>query len=202
MNIFPAHIPFHRLVDLAEGRLRPDEQDQLRAHLAVCDRCSQEATRIEHLIVLMRADTSQDAPQSTITRAVDLFALSQFARLALPNTKPRHPAQLRFDSLGLAPAFGVRSGGLSARQMLYHTESCDIDLRIEPVETGWVFSGQVLGEFAAGGRVELQSVETLSQTSLDEQSEFTFSPVSAGAYRLIIELADQDIEIGDLEIGS
>ncbi len=202
MNIFPTHIPFHRLVDLAEDRLHPEEREQLQAHLAACERCSREADKIARLIALMRGDASQDAPQPVIAQAVDLFARSKYARLAFANAKPRHPARLGFDSLGFAPAFGVRSGGASARQLLYHSESGDIDLRIEPVDKGWVFSGQVLGEFIAGGKVELQSAELVSQTMLDEQSEFTFAPVPAGIYQLVIELADYAVEIGDIEVGS
>jgi len=115
---------------------------------------------------------------------------------------PRILASLRFDSLGLAPAFGVRSGEPSARQLLYGAESYDVDLRIEPADQAWVLSGQVLGESTASWRATLQGVEGVIQTSLNEQSEFTFPPVSAGTYRLIIELAEHEVEIKNLKIGT
>jgi anti-sigma factor RsiW len=201
MNNYITHIPFHRLVDLAEGRLPPDERERLQAHLAACGRCSREAAEIERLISLMRADTSQDAPRPVISRAVDLFRKSSSSKPASPGVKQRITASLRFDSLGLAPAFGVRSGEPSARQLLYSAESHDIDLRIEPAEPAWILSGQVLGESAAGGLADLQGVERAIQTRLNEQSEFSFPPVPAGTYRLVIDLAGHDVEIDGLKIG-
>ena len=202
MNNFITHIPFNRLVDLAEGHLLPDEREQLQAHLAACGRCSREAAEIVRLIGLMRTDTSEDAPRPVIARAVELFPKSSSPRPAIPGVMPRILASLRFDSLGLAPAFGVRSGEPSARQLLYGAESYDVDLRIEPADQAWVLSGQVLGGSAASWRATLQGVEGVIQTSLNEQSEFTFPPVSAGTYRLIIELAEHEVEIKNLKIGT
>jgi anti-sigma factor RsiW len=195
MNKFITHIPFDRLVDLAEGRLLPADREQLLAHLAACARCSTEAAEIERLIGLMRLDTSKEAPRAVIARAVDLLSRRT-------SSKPRFPASLRFDSLGLAPAFGVRSGEPSARQLLYSAVAHDVDLRIEPSGQAWVLSGQVLGESAAGGRAELLGMESTRQASLNEQGEFTFPPVRAGDYRFVLDLAAFRIEIDALKIGT
>jgi hypothetical protein len=111
-------------------------------------------------------------------------------------------AGLRFDSLGLAPAFGVRSGEPSARQLLFGVEALDIDLRIEPVGQAWVVSGQILGESAGGAWAELEGAANVWWASLSEQSEFTLPPVPAGRYKLIFHLGQIDIEVEELKIGA
>jgi hypothetical protein len=111
-------------------------------------------------------------------------------------------AALHFDSLGLAPAFGVRSGKPGARQLLFHAGVDEIDLRIEPAGEAWSVSGQVLGKATAHGRAILQGAESLSQAVLNELSEFTLPPVQAGTYTLILSLAEVDVEIEELRIGS
>jgi hypothetical protein len=111
-------------------------------------------------------------------------------------------AALHFDSLGLAPAFGVRSGKPGARQLLFSTGTDEIDLRIEAAGEEWIVSGQVLGVSAASGRAILQGPLTVSQTTLNELSEFTLPPVGTGTYRLVLCLADRDVELEEIRIGS
>jgi anti-sigma factor RsiW len=205
-NLFP-HIPFSRLVDLAEGRLHPAERARLEAHLAACTACSGEVAQLEHLIWLMRTDASEDAPLHVIDRAMRLFD-SQAERVgtacesALSGLRRHVQAVLRFDSLGLAPAFGVRSGEPSARQLLFSAWGLDIDLRLEPADQAWTVSGQVLGVATAGGRAVLQGAVNASQATLNEQGEFTMTPVPAGDYQLFLHLVDVDIEVDELIIGT
>lgn len=199
MSIFSPHIPFSQLVDLVEGRLPPDERPPLEAHIASCARCSDEVAKLERLIGLMRTSTAEDAPPSVIDRVMRLFPL----RTASSGLRRHISAVLRFDSLkfGLAPAFGARSGEPSARQLLLNAEAHDIDLRIEPAGEAWVISGQVFGESAAGGQLELQGATSSNQAALNEQSEFTLPPVPAGLYKLILHLTDVDVEVDELKIG-
>jgi hypothetical protein len=110
-------------------------------------------------------------------------------------------AALHFDSVGLAPAFGVRSGKPGARQLLFHAGVDEIDLRIEPAGQAWTVSGQVLGGSAANGRAILQGTAGISQTTLNELSEFTLPPVQAGSYKLVLSLANVDVEIEEIRIG-
>jgi anti-sigma factor RsiW len=197
-----SHIPFSRLVDLAEGRLLPDERAHLETHLAACSRCSDEAAQLERLIGLMRTDTTEDAPPPVIARAVQLFQAQRLPASAAPGLRRHILAVLRFDSVGLAPAFGVRSGEPSARQLLFSSEAYDIDLRIEPAGQAWIVSGQVLGESTAGGQAELHGVTGANPAALNEQSEFTLPAVAAGRYKLILHLADVDVELDELKIGA
>jgi hypothetical protein len=116
--------------------------------------------------------------------------------------RDRIRAALHFDSLGLAPAFGVRSGKPGARQLLFSTGTDEIDLRIESAGEEWIVSGQVLGVSAASGRAILQGLLAVRQTTLNELSEFTLPPVRAGTYRLVLCLADMDVELEEIRIGS
>jgi hypothetical protein len=111
-------------------------------------------------------------------------------------------AVLHFDSVGLAPAFGMRSGKPGARQLLYHAGSEEIDLRIEPAGQMWAVSGQILGESITGGKAVLQGAEGTSEAALNELSEFVLPPVLAGTYKLTFSLANADVEIEEIRIGS
>jgi anti-sigma factor RsiW len=195
------HIPFNRLADLVEGRITPDERAQLHEHISTCPRCSGDVAKLERLIERMRTDTGEDAPARVIARAVELFP-SRKKSLPLFSGVTRHVvAVLRFDSVGLAPAFGVRSGEPGARQLLYSTDTHDIDLRLESTDQTWFLSGQVLGESTAGGKAELIGETGSRQTELNEQSEFILPDVPTGVYNLTLHLTDVKIEVGELKIG-
>lgn len=196
------HIPFRHLVDYVEGNLPLDMRVDLELHVAACSRCAGELAQLERLVSLMRTDTGQDAPSSVIQRAVNLFRPRPVPASTPSGLQRRILAALHFDSLGLAPAFGVRSGKPGARQLLFHAGVDEIDLRIEPAGEAWTISGQVLGKATANGRAILQGALSISQAVLNELSEFTLPPVQAGTYKLILSLADVDVEIEEIRIGS
>jgi len=201
MNSITYHIPFSQLVDYVEGDLPLDQRVDLEAHVAACSRCFRELAQLERLVGLLRTDDRQDAPSFIIDRTKELFPLRTMPTPASAGLRSRILAALHFDSLGLAPAFGVRSGKPGARQLLFSTGTDEIDLRIELAGQEWTVSGQVLGESAPGGRAILQGPAGLSQTTLNELSEFTLPPVRAGTYKLVLCLADIDVELEEIRIG-
>ena len=201
MNNFLHHIPVSQLADYIEGSLPLTKRVELETHLAVCSRCSDDLAQLERLIGLMRTDTSEDAPSSVIDRAVRLFQSRTERESASSGFRNRILAVLHFDSIGLSPAFGVRSGAPGARQLLFHAGVDEIDLRIEPAGQAWLLSGQVLGESKAGGMAILQGAEETSEAILNELSEFTLPPVQKGIYKLTLNLTNVDVEIEDLRIG-
>jgi anti-sigma factor RsiW len=189
------------LIDLIEDRLPPDELAHLQEHLATCARCSSELARLERLIWLMRTDRGVDAPASAMTRAVRLFD-SQTVPSSTSASMRRHILATRYSAnAGFAPAFGVRSGQSNTQRLLFSAETHAVDLRIEPADQAWVVSGQVLGESAAGGWVELQGAPSVMQVVLNPQSEFTLPPIPAGHYQLILHLADVDVEVEPVGLG-
>ena len=201
MKLAPGHITFERLVDLAEGRLAPEDSRDTRGHLAACASCAGRLAEVERLTTLMRADTSEDAPRAVLAAAVGLF----HARPARAGLLSRVVAALSFDSGAPALAFGVRSGKDSApRQLIFNAGDVDIDLRLAPGAEGWAVSGQVLGE-CGGGWAELGGGEeqaAAARAELNELCEFALPAVPAGSYTLRLRLADLMVEIPDLDLRS
>ena len=201
MNIFEPHIPFHRLVDYAESRLLPNEKISLEIHLEACSRCHGHALELRHLIELMRADTGQNAPVAVIQRANQIFRLRAIAPVAASGRQPRILAVLQFDSLGMAPSFGMRSGKPGSRQILYQAGENEIDLRIEPSDQAWILSGQVFGEAVANDKAILQGEMLTTWTALNPWKEFVLPPVQNGMYTLLLQLTHLDVEIENLRLG-
>lgn len=202
MNLMSQHIAFEKLADLAEGRLAGQEREASLAHLDACPRCHAQFESLGQLMSLMRDDTMEDAPRDVIAQAVGIFRSREQAAAKAPGLVRRVLAALSFDSGGLTPAYGVRSGHSSTRQMLYSTGDNELDLRVTPGEESWVVSGQVLGqEQCSGGEVLLEGAEGASAaTSLNELCEFTLPPVAAGSYTLRLRLSNLEIEIPRFEL--
>src|ERR1043165_6406512 len=106
MKLAPRHIPFERLVDLAEGRIAPEESRDASAHLKTCAACAGQLAQVERLAGLMRADNSADAPRDVLAGAINLFA----ARPTREGFLRRVVAALSFDSGEVRPALGRTSG--------------------------------------------------------------------------------------------
>ncbi|HYN88609.1 MAG TPA: zf-HC2 domain-containing protein [Ardenticatenaceae bacterium] len=201
MNIRRRHISFASLADLAESLLSPEEQAAVLAHLAACSRCQDDYAWLQRTTALMRSDRGEDAPETLIERTIGLFQPGQAP--AVPALRERLIAMLRFDS-GAAPlAIGLRAERPGERQRLFEAGEYELDLRTTRTETGWVLSGQVLGP-CAGGRAELFGGERSPRATLNELCEFAFEPVVAGAYGLVLSLAESntDIEVPELDLGS
>jgi hypothetical protein len=201
VNNLREHIPFVQLADLVEGRLTLDES--ARAHLAACTQCAADHHWLEWVIGRMRADRSEDAPPEAIARAKQLFR-----RSTRPTLRQRLIGALSFDSAIMPLAFGVRSGMASQRQMLFNAGEFDIDLRVAasggPLASGapsLLVAGQILGD-DAGRRIELRGPAGSVTADINELGEFTLPPVPAGHYSVVLQLADVDIEIPDLDLSS
>lgn len=202
MNFRPSHIPFDRLVDWVEARLSVEERNQLQRHLSDCAHCRQELTQVERLFGLMQSDTSIDPPPAVVNRALRIFRPHQ-----APTTQPllqRIVAALQFDSLQLSPAVGLRSGAAAPRQLLFTAGEYDLDLRLTPAENSdqWVLSGQVLGSDTPIGQVRIQGATGMAQAPLATPGEFILPPIAPGDYTLVVQLADAEIAIEPLQVGS
>jgi len=202
MNIFQRHVPIRMLAEYVVGELSLLRRVDVESHVAVCARCAGKLSEMERLIAEIRTDTAQDAPSFIIDRAVQSFP-SKRSRLPAVADSVRHVlAVLYFDNAGLAPAFGVRSGRLGVRQLIFSADTEEIDLRVEPANRDWIVSGQILGKFPEKGRALLYGTAGTNEASLNELSEFVFMPVQAGMYRLVLKLTKSEIEIEELRVGS
>lgn len=199
MKLFSTHIPFEKLADIAEGRADAAEHDALMPHLSSCSDCSRELHRLEQAIALMRSDKSEDAPRDVLSSAINIFRPKSAE--AEPSLLRRLVATLTFDSLTVAPAFGVRSGQAQSRQLLYSAEDNDIDLRITLQNNEWVVAGQVLRADCFGGQVEMQGTAGSIMVPLNDVCEFTLPAVPRGEYLLRVKMSDVEVEVPRLELG-
>ena len=197
MNIFSPHIPFSELTELAEERSKTSPE--ALAHLALCSECASQFQLIRQTIGFMRADTAEDAPAGLIRDAKGIFRKKVVAHG--PTLLQVIVASLTFDSLTNAPAFGLRSQTTAGRQLIYSTETADIDVRVSPENDQWQIAGQLLGADCPGGDVELEGDDFSASAELNELCEFSFGSVPAGAYKISIRLLDQLIQTPRLELG-
>lgn len=197
MTIFSPHISFTELADLADERQAPSA-DALR-HVAECSHCSGQLQTIRQTTGLMRSDEIESAPAELVKFAKDIFRRRTAVRN--PSTLKRIIAVLTFDSLSAAPAYGLRSQADSGRQLVYSTETVDIDVRVSPENEEWQIAGQLPGSLCESGEVNLEGEKFSATAKLNQLCEFSFSSVPGGTYKLALHLPDVIIEIPPLELG-
>jgi hypothetical protein len=193
---------FDNLIEMADGRLAPDEKASVERHAAGCGACSATLRWYEGFVLAAATDASFDPPVWVTRRAIDLFGEAREAasRRGLRGLVARLRAALVFDSLGgalAADAIPARRGPIQeSRQLLFSAPSYDIDMLVAPADAADALrvTGQVLG--AEGGfegvrnlRVELAGVSV--QTT--EFGEFAFENVAPGVYE--VRLVDERREI-------
>lgn len=201
MNMTPQHLEFAHLVDLVEGCQPDDVRAASLAHVAACSDCAGQLSSLERVIGAMRADMTEDAPQATIARALNIFRTrAAFGMSAKPSLVRRVRAALSFDSMDLMPAFGVRSGQQTTRQLLFSAGEQELDLRVAPSGEKWVVSGQLLGTECMDGRVELEGAAASAEATLNELCEFMLPSVPSGNYKLRLHLSDMEVEVPELEL--
>jgi hypothetical protein len=146
----------------------------------------------------MRDDTAEDAPAHAIAAAKGIF---QRSRQAASPAHRQLSAMLRFDSRHAPAPAGMRAAGQPDRQMLFAAAEFLLELRIASRGPLWVISGQLLGA-EQGEQVELRGPAWMSQTPLNDVSEFMLPPVPSGSYTLTVQLPELDITIAGLELGA
>jgi hypothetical protein len=197
MSIFSPHIPFTELTELAEEQSKTSSE--ALAHLATCSECSSQLQSIRQMIGLMRSDAAEEAPPGLVQYAKSIFR-DKVVRHG-PSLLQLIVASLTFDSLTTAPAFGLRSQTTAGRQLIYSTETADIDVRVSPENDQWQIGGQILGAECASGDISLEGDDFSASAQLNELCEFSFGAVPAGAYKISIRLPDVLIETPRLELG-
>lgn len=197
MNIFSPHISFTELADIADEQSQPAAETLL--HLSTCSHCAKELQTLRQAIGLMRIDNVDNAPASLINSAKAMFRNRGANRE--PSRLARVLAALTFDSLTAKPAFGLRSGASTGRQLVYSTEMTDIDLRVSPQSGEWEIAGQILGSSESRGNVKLVSDTFSASADLNELAEFGFQSVPSGIYTMLVHLPELEIEIPPLQLG-
>jgi hypothetical protein len=188
------HISLEILADIAENRLTSKALEAAMSHVATCSACDDTLRRLQQLIVMMKSDTSQDAPRDVLLAAINIFPTGT------PSPLRRILATLIFDSRSAGPAFGMRSLHTASRQLVYSAQQTDLDLRITIQNEECIVAGQLLRAVCAGGLVEISGTTGTAETSLNELCEFTLPAIPAGKYSLRVRMPDVEIEIPELEL--
>ena len=197
MKIFPPHITFTELADLADEHAAASAE--ALGHLTECSQCSAQLQTIRQTTGLMRSDSIESAPAELVTYAKNIFR--QRVASPKPSALSRVLAALTFDSLTAAPAYGLRSQAGAGRQLVFSTETVDIDVRVSEENEEWQVAGQMPGLLCTGGEVNLEGDRFSATAKLNELCEFAFSSVPVGTYKLAIRLPDVIIETPPLELG-
>ena len=189
-----SHISLETLADLVEGRATSEVLDGAVAHITTCSDCVDSLRRLQRLTLIMKSDTSADAPRDLLQSAINIFT---------PERQPsfRHIiATLTFDSRLAGPAYGIRSLRSNSRQLLYSAQETDLDLRITVQNDECVVAGQVMRDGCAGGRVEISGDAGSAAATLNELCEFTLPAIPLGNYSFRVKMPDVQIEIPELEL--
>jgi hypothetical protein len=145
----------------------------------------------------------EDAPETLIQRAIDLWQPRAGSAAGAGGPLQRWRATLRFDSATTGhAALGLRSSGAAVtRQMLFSCEGRDIDLRLDPLPDGqWRISGQVLGPDAAG-IAELRCGDAPPQrVAWSELAEFEFEPVPADICVLVLRSDGWELDVPSFDL--
>lgn len=189
-----SHISLEILADIAENRATEAVLTAAMAHVTLCSDCDETLRRLEHVIVMMRSDTADDAPADLLRSVIDSFSPEGQTPVR------RIVAVLTFDSRNAGSVFGMRSIRTASRQLLYSAQDTDLDLRVTVQNEECILSGQIIRENCTAGRVEVSGVTGSASATLNELCEFTLPPIPAGNYSLKVRMADVEIEIPELDL--
>jgi hypothetical protein len=189
-----SHLKYQRLVELAE---QPDSPRP--AHLLQCESCRLEVEVLSRILHTMRHDRTPDPPEAVVERAYAQFRGRSPVRRAAQGLS-RWVASLVQDSGPMLPALaGARGAGPGHRQLLYSSDTLDLDLAHPLGRSPVPLRGQLMPrgdapeDLAAWRPVTLAVEGTQRPPQLectDATGDFAFPAVEPGSYRLEIELDD------------
>jgi anti-sigma factor RsiW len=205
------------LADPANSALSAEQRASLLARAQADPAAATELARLQQLIHLMQSDTTEDAPDWVVTRAIRLFrrqrdqAAGQPTAISsvieqLAQAGRRLVALLQFDSAQSPLAYGMRAGesvgenvgeSAPARQLIFGAEDHLVEVRIRMAGLQWQVSGQALGasDVSPGGSVTLRNELIEIEASLNDQNEFVLPAAPAGVYEMICHLDSVNVDI-------
>jgi anti-sigma factor RsiW len=185
------------LAAFAAGDLEPDERALVEAHLAAgCASCAGDLAAVTRLRRLASDDLAPEPPPWVLARAERIPGEARerglFARLY-------RTAELVVDTFRGPLPVGARATAGGTRQLLYHVDDYDVDVRIAPAGDGLAhISGQLLPPSdGAAAESDVRAEVLLSHPTLGVVSratnalgEFDFGAVEAASYALVVETAE------------
>lgn len=154
------HFKLHEWTDFARNMLSEEQKSEMQHHLDQgCDQCQRMASLWQQVSASALREKQYEPPASVLRAVRGHFALQRPSKSTLASRM-----KLVFDSLMNPAPVGIRSSGVSARQLLYRNGNYSVDLRVEvQADSGRIaLVGQVLdsaeqGQGIADIPVSLQS---------------------------------------------
>jgi hypothetical protein len=193
------HVTEQAWADFVRGISTPETKSAIESHLASgCSACGSAASLWKSFTQVAEQERNYEPPREVVQLLQRHFALSQIA------VAPRRLVLgLTFDSFATALPGGIRSGGATARQLVYEADGVTVDLRIDKHANSKALSivGQVMD--ARTLRLASESVpvallnregETLQYTSTSGFGEFHLEVPVETEMQLAIEVdADRQV---------
>lgn len=203
-------VSFTDLIELVEGRLSADSAAAIRQRVAADSVLQADLTWIETFYAQQDGVMLHAPSADVIAPATALFRQKYGQnKEERPTLWQRLSGALTFDSwagaqIGMAGARAADGSSLGTRQLIYHSEQCDIALDLATENDATDLHGTILPLLE--GVPEQFSIQLLADdaevaiTRADDVGEFQFVDVADGTYQLIVsnplfELVMDGVEI-------
>jgi hypothetical protein len=200
-----------RLLQFLHGEILKEERAAVERHLAEgCRHCEEEQSWLAAVLDLTASDHSFEFSDDVIDRTVERFT----AAFPRPSLLDRVRASLTFDSYQMQPLLGLRNGpaaqGTPAeRQMLFQTDSYNVDLRFEAVQVaqgdgdfenliGQILPATESQEFIVFTVRLIRDGVEVGQAVTNEHGMFKFNRIPSGVYRLQVAVPEGEILLEDV----
>jgi hypothetical protein len=190
------HIEFAQLVERFEGRVSETEEREITAHIDDCTGCNAEFRKLAAFFTYTEPKEFESVPQAVTARILNTYQRKPGPAVA-PEPKRRSLISLIFDDWQMA--VNERYSGLDSRQMLYHADEFEIDLRIELVGDKCRLTGQLFPA-SSGATAEISSADVHEIAELNEFGEFIFDPVHQGVYDFRVSVGTEILDIENIPL--
>ena len=190
------HTEFETLIKYFEGKLSAAEAVKISEHLRDCPTCAAESRQLENFLGYVQTREYEQVSQAVTANLLNIYKPKKTAAKGESFVK-KLVATLAFDDW--QTVLSERFMMSNTRQLLYHTDDFDIDLRLNFTGEKCQVSGQILPD-CEDATAEIFSEESSEKVALNQDCEFVFPPVKNGIYGLRINSADTVIEIRDVSL--
>jgi hypothetical protein len=197
----------NELWDFTRQLMSEAEAAAVREHLQTdCAACASDLLWVKEISELATRDRAPDFKADDIQNLVAWFKAQPL--LQTPSAR-QWIAQLLFDSLRPQELAAVRNmtsvapASSTGRQLLFHAEGYDIDLRFEAHDD--LFSEDLIGQVLAQSGALNEATVVLTRTleamkshrvaHTDEQGLFRFARIPSGFYDVTIRVEDEEINL-------
>jgi hypothetical protein len=186
------HFTTEEWIDFVNQMTPPEKQEAMRAHLeSGCKACEEKSALWQKVRGMAASEAAYQPPADAVRIVKAAYAP---ARTDSPLEEAQSGVEILFDSFLQPATAGARSRSTGARQMLYRSDSFQIDLQIEPkpgsnhmVVTGQMMDVSTPEIVSSGVQVKLSNFrENVIYTVTNEFGEFRCEIDNSGDLELSV----------------